>query len=112
LEFNKDAKELTFPVTTDPASPAGKHKNILCRVTIIENGEEIVSTAGTVEIQIDQPLPAPAKPAPMPAAAAAAPAEQPKPAPVVAKPLTRLEKLRLAAEERKKAKAAGQDGGQ
>ncbi|MCA9141599.1 MAG: pre-peptidase C-terminal domain-containing protein [Planctomycetaceae bacterium] len=113
LEFNKDAKELTFPVTTDPASPAGKHKNILCRVTIIENGEEIVSTAGTVEIQIDQPLPAPAKPAPMPAApaAAAAPAEQPKPAPVVAKPLTRLEKLRLAAEERKKAKAAGQDGG-
>lgn len=113
LEFTKDTTELTFPVTTDPASPAGKHKNILCRVTIPENGEEIVATAGTVEIQIDQPLPAPAKPAPMPQAPAATPKpDQPKPAPVVAKPLTRLEKLRLAAEERKKAKAAGQDSGQ
>ncbi|MBI2477502.1 MAG: peptidase, partial [Planctomycetia bacterium] len=64
LEFNKDTKELTFPVTTDASSPAGKHKSILCRVTIPANGEEIVATAGTVELQIDQPLPAPAKPAP------------------------------------------------
>ncbi|MCA9120010.1 MAG: PPC domain-containing protein [Planctomycetaceae bacterium] len=112
LEFNKDTKELTFPVTTDASSPAGKHKSVLCRVTIPENGEEIVSTAGTVEIQIDKPLPAPAKPAPKPEpAAAAAKPEQPKPAAPAAKPLSRLEKLRLAAEERKKAKAAGQDGG-
>jgi hypothetical protein len=111
LEFNKDTKELTFPITTDAASPAGNHKNILCQVTITENGEQIVATAGTVEFQIDVPLPAPAKPAPMPAAPVAAKPAEPKPAepaPVVAKPLTRLEKLRLAAEERKKAKAAGQ----
>ncbi len=112
LEFNKETKELTFPVTTDPASPAGNHKNILCQVTITESGEQILATAGTVELQIDQPLPAPAKPAPMPVPVAAKP-EEPKPAqpaPVVAKPLTRLEKLRLAAEERKKAKAAADAG--
>jgi hypothetical protein len=109
LEFNKETKELTFPITTDAASPAGNHKNILCQVTITENGEQILATAGTVEFQIDVPLPAPVKPAPMPAAPVAAKPEEPKPAqpaPVVAKPLTRLEKLRLAAEERKKAKAA------
>ena len=112
LEFNKETKELTFPVTTDPASPAGNHKNILCQVTITESGEQILATAGTVELQIDQPLPAPAQPAPMPAPVVAKP-EEPKPAqpaPVVAKPLTRLEKLRLAAEERKKAKAAADAG--
>ncbi|MEO8495329.1 MAG: PPC domain-containing protein [Planctomycetota bacterium] len=114
LEFTKDTKELTFPVTTDATSPAGKHKSILCQVTIPENGEVVVATAGTVELQIDVPLPAPAQPAPMPApVAAAAPAVAAPAAPVavVAKPLTRLEKLRLAAEERKKAKAA-QGGGE
>lgn len=113
LEFTKDTTEFTFPVKTEPDSPAGKHKNILCRVTIPEKGESIVATAGTVELQIDKPLPAPAKPAPIPQAAAAAKPEPAKAAPpkVVAKPLSRLEKLRLAAEERKKAKAAAQGGG-
>ncbi len=115
LEFNKETSELTFILKTDPASPVGKH-NIYCHATITKNGEPIMSNAGSVQLQIDRPLPEPvaakpvAKPAPQ---VAAQPAQAAPPKVVPAKPLSRLEKLRLAAKKRaeERAEQAGAGGG-
>lgn len=115
IQFNKDSAELTFVLKTDPASPVGKH-NLYCQVTITQNGEPIVNNVGSVQLQIDQPLPEPvAKPTtPAPTQVAT---QQPKPTPMPqaapAKPLTRLEKLRLAAKQREEErnKAAAEAGG-
>ena len=41
LEFTKDQKELAFEVTTDKASPAGKH-GVFCQVVIEKPGEVVV----------------------------------------------------------------------
>jgi len=97
LDLAADAKELSVPLTIDAASPPGNHKNLICQVTITQNGEPIVFTAGLADLRIDAPLP----PKPQPAAAAAAP---PKPAASAppARPLTRLEKLRQEQQEREK----------
>ncbi len=107
VSFNKETQEVTFTLKTETDSPVGKH-GLYCNLMIPHNGDFITSRGGTVEFQIDQPLPpaANAPAAPMPVAQAAAPAAA---APVAAtpppppKPLTRLEKLRLAAQERQKA---------
>jgi len=102
LKFTKESKEFTFNITTQPDSPAGKHKNIFCQVTLMVEGEPVVMRCGTTELQIDAPLPKPVAkvaPKPMPTVAAA-PAPKPV-APVKVKPLTRLQKLRLAAKEAK-----------
>ncbi|HBJ38476.1 MAG TPA: peptidase [Planctomycetaceae bacterium] len=107
VSFNKETQEVTFTLKTATDSPVGKH-GLYCNLVIPHNGDFINSRGGTVEFQIDQPLPpaANATPAPMPVAQAAAPAAAapaaatPPPPP---KPLTRLEKLRLAAQERQKA---------
>jgi hypothetical protein len=106
LTFTKDTTELTFTLKTQADSPIGKH-SLFCQITIPQNGESIVSRAGNVELQIDKPLPPepnqppppPANVAAQPAPTPAQPAEQPK-----AKPLTRLEKLRLSAKQRQEAK--------
>ena len=106
MTFNKDTKELTFKIKTEADSPVGKH-GLFCQLSIPQNGDAIISRAGNVELQIDAPLPptmpaaAPPPPTPAPAAVAEVqpePAKAPEPPP--AKPLTRLEKLRLAAEQR------------
>ncbi|MDP6445694.1 MAG: PPC domain-containing protein [Pirellulaceae bacterium] len=110
LEITKDTKELVFELTTDPTSPAGKYKNVFCQVTITDQGEAVVSRAGGTELQIDKPLPMPTKPKPAPAKVAAKP-EPAKPMAKPPKPLTRLEKLRLAAKERREAKAAAAAAG-
>jgi hypothetical protein len=112
LKLTKDAKELVFTLKTDPASPVGKH-NMICQLTITQNGEPIVSRAGSVQFQIDKPLPAPvAKPAPKPQPKAAPKAVVvKKPDPPKAKPLSRLEKLRLAAKQRRDAQKAAESGG-
>jgi len=109
MSFKKDTAELMFKVTTEGDSPIGKH-GLFCQLTIPQNGDAIVSRAGNVELQIDAPLPpAVAAPTPTPTPMPAATAEvQPEPAkapePPPAKPLTRLEKLRLAAQQRQEAK--------
>ncbi len=108
LNFNKETQELTFALKTEGDSPVGKH-GLFCQLSIPQNGEVIVSRAGNVELQIDQPLPPPPNqpapaPTPAPVAAVEAPAAPPQPAPPP-KPLTRLEKLRLAAEERQAARS-------
>src|SRR5205814_9628645 len=30
VDLTKDAKEIAFPLTLDPAAPAGQHKNLFC----------------------------------------------------------------------------------
>jgi hypothetical protein len=100
LEFTKDTAELVFKVKTDPGSPAGKHGNVFCQISITQQGEPIVNRAGTTQLQIDKPLPPPADAPPKPKAEAVAKKEPAKKEPPKAKPLSRLEKLRLAAKER------------
>ncbi|HEX5499541.1 MAG TPA: hypothetical protein VFX03_09955, partial [Thermomicrobiales bacterium] len=107
LKVTKDTTELVFKVKTTGKSPAGRHKTLLCRTTVMAQGEPIVHSLGPGELRIDVPLPpkpnAPAA-APMPAAAQAA-------APAPEKRLTRLEQLRLDRENALRAaeaKPAGQ----
>jgi hypothetical protein len=100
----KDAKELVFHLKTDKASPAGNHQNLFCQVIVTMNGEPIVHNLGSGTLRVDVPLPP--KPAPAAVAAATAAAPKPKhaaPAPAPEKRLTRLEKLRLEAQEKAKA---------
>ena len=100
LDFTKETPEITFDLKTDGGSPVGKH-NLICQITVMQNGEPIVSRAGGAQLQIDKPLPVEkAKPAPMPKPAQKV-ADKPAPAKAKAKPLSRLEKLRLAAKKRR-----------
>lgn len=105
VKVNKDSKELTFAVTTDKTSPAGKH-GVYCQVIIVHNGETLVQNAGGGELRIDVPLPPKVAATPTPAATPmpntpAPPAKPPE------KRLTRLEQLRLEQEEREKAAKGG-----
>src|SRR5690606_36988777 len=95
-KFTKDAANLTFHIKTDAASPAGNHANLFCQVVITQNGEPIIHNIGSGALRIDAPLPA----RPAEAAPAAVPA---KPADAPAKPLSRLEKLRLETKQRQAA---------
>ena len=99
-EINKDAKELLFHVKTTGNSPAGKHKTLLSRITIVAAGEPITHMIGGGELHVDEPLPPKAN---EPAAAAAAPMATPAADEPPEKRLTRLEQLRL---DRQKAKEA------
>lgn len=106
VQFTKETQELVFNVTTAADSPVGKH-NLICQLLVPQNGESVVSTAASVQVQIDAPLPAPVAvvtPAPMPQAPV-----QPAPMPTAAppKPLSPLEKLRLAAKQRQEAQPGG-----
>lgn len=115
LEFNKDTAEIAFELKTEAGSPVGKH-NLVCQVEIIKDGESIISRAGTAQLQIDKPLPPPKKPVAKPVAKApVAPAPVPAavPPPVAkkpkAKPLTRLQKLRLFTKQLKESQALESD---
>jgi hypothetical protein len=102
LQITPETKELVFKIKTATDSPEGNHKNVFCQVTVTENNEPIVhARLGNSELRIDKPLPPKptAAPMPAPAAVAAAPAA-PAPAPPAEKRLTRLEKLRLEAQQK------------
>jgi hypothetical protein len=99
-KITKDSTDVVFHIKTDKVSPAGNHASLFCQVVITQNGEPIVHNIGTGTLRIDVPLP-PKPSAPAPAAAPAKVAAAPKPAPPSAKPLTRLEKLRLDNKEAK-----------
>lgn len=91
------AEEVTFVVKTLADTPVGKHKSPFLQITYMVNDEPVKFVTGRFELQVDAPLPMPTAPAePMPAApmAEAAPVEAP------ARPLTRLERLRLEAQQR------------
>jgi hypothetical protein len=107
MEISQGTQEFAFKVTTAADSPAGNHKNVFCQLVIQQNGEPIAHAVGGTELRIDKPLP-PKKDAPAkPAVVAKKEPEQPKPP--AAKPLTRLEKLRLEQAERAKARAGTTD---
>jgi hypothetical protein len=100
-KITKDTTDLVFHIKTDKISPAGNHASLFCQVVVMQNGEPILHNIGSGALRIDVPLPPkPNAPAPAPVKVAAAP----KPAAAPARPLTRLEKLRL---ESAQAKAAG-----
>ena len=95
VEFTHETKELVFQVKTSSATPVGSHKTLFCQVNITQNGEPIVGSVGTTELQVNEP------PAAAPAVEAAKPAE---PAAAPPKALSRLEQLRakvLHPEEKK-----------
>jgi hypothetical protein len=104
LEFTKETETLNFKIMLAADARVGRHQTILCQAVVTQAGEPVSHTLGTGEIRIDVPIP-PKNPTPAPAAVAAAPAEQPKPevkeAP--AKPLSRLEQLRLQKKQEEEA---------
>ncbi|HUY36016.1 MAG TPA: PPC domain-containing protein [Pirellulales bacterium] len=93
LKLTKDMGELVFKIKTSDKSPAGRHKTLLCRATIMANGEPVVHGLGAGELRIDVPLPPKANEPPPAAAPAPAVAAAPEKPPE--KRLTRLEQLRL-----------------
>lgn len=106
VEINKEVRDFAFQVKTDPQSPPGRHRNIFCSVTIIENGEPIVHRSGSTELRIDKPLPPPADAPAKPKAVAKKEPPEPQPKKPQAKRLSRLEKLRLEYLERTKGESS------
>jgi len=101
--LNAELKELVFPVKAEADANPGLTKNLYCQVIITENGEPILHNIGSGQLRVDKPLPPKTnEPAP---AVAATPA--PKPAAPTAKPLSRLEQLRLEQKQRLEAQNAG-----
>ena len=106
-EITKDDTTIVFEANVAADAPIGQHKTLFGQIVITKDGEPIAhNLAGGSVFRIDappKPKPnAPAAPPPPPTPVATAP--QPA-APAVAPPprvLTRLEKLRLEAEERAK----------
>lgn len=96
LTIDPSKPELAFTVKTTAEVPVGKHKSPFIEIAYVLNGETVKSVTGRFELQIDAPLPQETAPAePMPQAA-----PMPEPAAPTAKPLSRLEKLRLEAQQR------------
>lgn len=95
VKITKDSEKAVFTIKTTPEAKDGRHKSVLTRTTVVENGEPILHTLGTGELRIDKP-----RPAPQVAAADKPKEEAPKPkAEEAPKPLSRLEQLRQAAAE-------------
>lgn len=101
-KLTKETKELTFPVTTDKTTPAGKHR-VFCQVIVKVNGEEVAHSVGGNELRVDVPLP-PKVTAKPPKTTTPQPTPTPNQPP---KRLSRLEQLRLEQEEREKAAKEG-----
>ncbi len=98
LEITNDTEQVVYSVKVDEKARVGQHKSLVARARIVSDKGVITQTQGTGILQVDKPLPAPvAKPA---AKKEAAPAKKPAaPKPAAAKPLSRLEQLRLMREE-------------
>lgn len=96
MKADKATKELRFPVTAADDSPVGQHKNLFCTLVFMQNGEPIQQRVGMGGvIRVDKKPVEVAKKAEPKKDAKAAPVA--KAAPKPAKPLSRLEQLRLEA---------------
>jgi hypothetical protein len=97
MTISPDDKQVVFNVITAPNTPVGQHGSLFCQVIVTRNGEPIVhNLARGGVLRVDAP-PEPKKgetPKPVVAQAQA-------PAAPAAKPISRLEKLRLDAEAAK-----------
>ena len=105
VNVKADAEQIVFPVTVTEKARPGVYKSLVCKVTVMENGEPVLHTLGTGELRVDKPLPPPkkpTKPAPKPAVAAA----KPKPKPPTAAPMKRLSRLEMLRLKRKEALGA------
>jgi hypothetical protein len=91
MNFAPDATKVAFQLQIPAETRAGNYKTIVCRATVTSDKGVITQTNGNGEIQIDVPLAPPTTTASV-AAAAPAPISAQDPA---AKPLTRLEQLKL-----------------
>lgn len=95
-KITKGATEIRFPITTAEDTPVGQHKNLFATLVIHRDGEPIshrVGMGGVIRVD-----PKPKEPA-KPKEAAAAPAKEVAKAETPAKPLSRLEQLRLEAQK-------------
>ncbi len=90
-------KRVTFTVMTDDKSPLGQQQTLFCQVIVMQNGEPIVHNLARGSVLRIDPPPPPKSNAP---AVAAAPPPPPKPVASAERPLSRLEKLRLEAEQK------------
>jgi hypothetical protein len=104
LTVTKDTEQLVFTIKTGPDTPKGQHKNLFCQVQVPEAGTTIHHNIGTGRLSVNPPPPE-KKDTPQPKPEEVAQKEQP------AKPLSRLEQLRKAQEEREAA-AASSGGGE
>ena len=57
LEMTAETKELKFHIQTTEKTPPGIHKTLLCRFSILQDGEPIAHTLGNGQLRIDRPLP-------------------------------------------------------
>lgn len=93
IDVSAAAKDVAIPLTIDATSPPGQHRNIICQVTLMKDGEPVIYTAGVGELRIDRPPPPKANQAPV---AAKPPEKQ------ADKPLSRLEQLRKSQQDKEK----------
>jgi hypothetical protein len=94
MQLTTDEKQLVFNVTTDPKTPVGQHGTLFCQLTVMQDGQPIIHNLGRGGVLRIDPPPQPKKgEAPKPAIAQ-------KPPTPAAKPLSRLEKLRLEAQQK------------
>lgn len=52
-DIGKDDKELTFDVQTTAKTPAANHNGLVCRVTVVKDGEPIVHNLGGGILRVD-----------------------------------------------------------
>jgi hypothetical protein len=93
--FDTNTTQIEFAVETKPDSPVGKHGNLFVALEIpLAGAVAIQKTAYGSTLRVDEPV-KPSAPPPQTAQAATPPAPAAAPSPPQAKPLTRLEQLRL-----------------
>ncbi len=94
MALSSSDQQLVFNVNTDPKTPVGQHGTLFCQVTVMENGEPVIHNIGRGGVLRVDPPRAAKKGEPAKTVAKAPPPGQP------AKPLSRLEKLRLEAQQK------------
>lgn len=102
IQLGNDAEEVVFNVPTTDKTPPGQHKSLFCSLVIPMNGSEMrqsLAGGGVLRVDKPRPKPQPKKPDPKKPAPVAKPAPKKEASP---KPLSRLEQLRLEAEQRAK----------